>query len=185
VVHLVVGLGNPGDEYAKTRHNMGFLAIDKYLDKIDLKITKEKYGGKFVKHKISGEDVIFLKPQKYINLSGEVIKKFVDFYKIPLENILIIHDDLDLEAGTYKLRETGGSGGHNGLKNIEEQLGTKKYKRIRIGISKNEFFDIVEYVLGKPNKTHQKKIDVVINKVSDIINDYFLMNFSNLMNKYN
>ena len=136
---LVVGLGNPGKEYEKTRHNIGF----------------------------------------------GVVRKYVDFFKIPIDNILIISDDLDLPVGTYRLKPSGSSGGHNGLKDIEQNLGTKNYKRLKIGISNNKLIDTKNYVLGKFSKeeldTYQSLSSIVVN----IINDYFTLEFSVLMNKYN
>ena len=114
-----------------------------------------------------------------------MIKKYVDFYKINVDDILIISDDLDLEVGKMKLRKQGGSGGHNGLKNIELNLKTKNYKRLKIGISNNKMIDTKDYVLGKFSKTDQEKINQIIDKTPSIINDYLNMTFDNLMNKYN
>lgn len=182
---LIVGLGNPGKEYEKTRHNIGFMTIDKYADKLGVSITKEKYNGLYAETIINSEKVILLKPQSYINLSGEVIRRFIDFYKINIEDILIIHDDLDLEVGTYRVKQHGSSGGHNGLKNIELHLGTQEYKRIKIGISNNKLMDTKDYVLGKLTKEEQEKIDEVKNVVMDILDDYFKITFDQLMAKYN
>ena len=120
-----------------------------------------------------------------MNLSGGVVRKYVDFFKIPIDNILIISDDLDLPVGTYRLKPSGSSGGHNGLKDIEQKLGTKNYKRLKIGISNNKLIDTKDYVLGKFSKeeldTYQSLSSIVVN----IINDYFTLEFSVLMNKYN
>ena len=182
---LIVGLGNPGKEYEKTRHNIGFMTIDSYADKLGVSITKEKYNGLYCETNVGGEKVILLKPQAYINLSGEVIRKFVDFYKIDINDILIIHDDLDLEVGTYKIKQRGSSGGHNGLKNIELHLGTQEYKRIKIGISNDKLMDTKDYVLGKMSKEDKKKVEEVENIVLDILDDYFKLSFDELMSKYN
>jgi len=182
---LIVGLGNPGREYENTRHNIGFLTIDKYADKLDISITKSKFNGLYGEALVNGEKVLFLKPQSYINLSGEVIRKFVDFYKISIEDILIIHDDLDLEVGTYKIKQKGSSGGHNGLKNIELHLGTQEYKRIKIGISNNKNIDTKDYVLGKLSKEENDLLYQVQNQVISILDDYFKVSFSELMAKYN
>ena len=182
---LIVGLGNPGREYEKTRHNIGFMTIDKYADKLGVSITKDKFNGLYGETTISGEKVILLKPQAYINLSGEVIRKYVDFFKINVEDILIIHDDLDLAVGTYKIKQKGSSGGHNGLKNIELHLGTQEYKRIKVGISNNKMMDTKDYVLGKLSKEDSDKIEEVKDIVMDILDDYFKMDFDSLMAKYN
>lgn len=182
---LIVGLGNPGREYENTRHNMGFMAIDRYAEKQGVSIIKSKFGGLYGEYNEQGEKVILLKPQKYINLSGEVIRDFVNFYKIPVENILIIHDDLDLELGRIRLRYQGGSGGHNGLKNIELHLGTKKYKRIKIGISNNKKMDTKDYVLGRLSKETLKQLEETFDEVIQILEDTKTMTFDNVMNKYN
>ena len=182
---LIVGLGNPGKEYENTRHNMGFMAIDKFANKHNVSITKNKFDGLYEELMINSEKVILLKPQRYINLSGEVIKKYVDFYKIDINDILIISDDLDQELGKYKLKYKGSSGGHNGLKNIELHLKTNEYKRIKIGISNNKNIDTKDYVLGTFNQEDRKKIEEIIKVIIDVLDDYPKMTFENLMNKYN
>lgn len=182
---LIVGLGNPGKEYEKTRHNIGFMTIDKFASKLGVEINKDKFNGLYCDVNIGGEKVILLKPQSYINLSGEVIRKYVDFFKIDINDILIIHDDLDLPVGTYRVKQQGSSGGHNGLKNIELHLGTQEYKRIKIGISNNKLMDTKDYVLGKLSKEETEEIEKVKNIVLDIIDDYFKLDFNSLMNKYN
>ncbi len=182
---LIVGLGNPGKEYENTRHNMGFISIDKFALNHNVKIDKAKFGGLYTDLTIKGEKVILLKPQEYINLSGEVIKKYVDFYKIDVNDILIISDDLDQDIGNLKLKYKGSSGGHNGLKNIEAHLHTNEYKRIKIGISNDKSVNTKDYVLGKISKENKKVLDEITDKVVNILNDYFTLSFDNLMNKYN
>lgn len=182
---LIVGLGNPGKEYENTRHNIGFDIIDKYLRKENIEIKKNKFNGLYAESNINSEKVIFLKPQKYMNLSGEVVRKYIDFFKIKPENILVIHDDLDQALGKIKLKQNSSSGGHNGIKNIELNLGTKNYKRLKIGISNNKSIDTKDYVLGKINKEERKILDESIDKCINIIDDYFNMSFMDLMNKYN
>ena len=182
---LIVGLGNPGREYENTRHNIGFMTIDKFADKLGVSITSEKFNGLYTQTIINGEKVILLKPQSFINLSGEVIRKYVDYFKIDINDILIIHDDLDLPVGTYKLKQKGSSGGHNGLKNIELHLGTQVYKRIKIGISNNKMIDTKDYVLGKITGEDNKLIEEVKNTAMNILDDYFKLSFTELMSKYN
>ena len=182
---LIVGLGNPGHEYENTRHNVGFKTIDKYASILGVSITKSKFNGLYVETMTQNEKIILLKPQSYINLSGEVIRKFVDFYKISVDDILIIHDDLDLAIGTFKLKKKGSSGGHNGLKNIELHLGTQMYKRIKIGISNNKSIDTKDYVLGKMSREDESKLDTVIDTVMASLDDYFQLPFDALMSKYN
>lgn len=182
---LIVGLGNPGKEYEKTRHNVGFDVIDAYLKSKSITSCKEKFQGVYSEYTLNGEKIILLKPQKYMNLSGEVIRKYVDFYKINIDDILIVHDDLDTPCGSVKLRMSGGSGGHNGLKNIELYLNTKDYKRIKVGVSNDKNVDTKDYVLGSFSKEDRKKIDDSIEYIINILDDYPKITFENLMNKYN
>lgn len=182
---LIVGLGNPGKDYENTRHNVGFSIIDNYVNKNNLGDFKQKYNGLYLKTRLNGFDVIFLKPQSYMNLSGEVVRKFVDFYKIPISDILVVSDDMDLSLGNFKLKPSGSSGGHNGLKNIELHLDSNKYKRLKIGISKSEKQDVVDYVLGKFTGSEKQLLNSVKDKTVDIISDFFVDEFDVLMNKYN
>ena len=182
---LIVGLGNPGSEYDNTRHNIGFMCIDYYATKNNCKLNKSKFNGKYAKIKINGEDVILLKPQSYINLSGDVIKKYLDYFKISQKDLLIINDDLDLEVGRIKLKSSGGSGGHNGLKNIEMNLNSQDYKRLKIGISNDKKIDTKEYVLGKIDQSKKLIYDDIFSRASDILSDFIKMDFDLLMTKYN
>lgn len=182
---LIVGLGNPGKIYENTRHNIGFILIDAIAQQYNIKITKNKFNGLYEKININEEKIILLKPQKYINLSGEVIRDFVNFYKIDLSDILIISDDLDMPFGKIKIKSKGSSGGHNGLKNIELNLKTQNYKRIKVGISNNKNIDTKDYVLGKLNKEEEKILNNIIKLIPDIFNDYLNLSFDMLMSKYN
>lgn len=182
---LIVGLGNPGKEYENTRHNIGFMVLDKYANKNGLSFQKEKFNGLYLDFQVNGEKVILLKPLSYMNLSGEVVRKFVDFFKIEIEDILIINDDLDLQIGTFKLKPMGSSGGHNGLKNIELHLSTKNYKRLKIGISNNKMLDTKDYVLGKFTSLEQEQLNTVLDTSLSIVDDFIKINFDLLMNRYN
>lgn len=182
---LIVGLGNPGKEYENTRHNMGFMALDEYASKNHLIFNKKKFNGLYTDFNYNNDKIILLKPQSYINLSGEVIKKFIDYYKINIDDLLVISDDLDMELGKIKIKYKGRSGGHNGLKNIESHLGTQNYRRIKIGISNNKNIDTKDYVLGKLNSDSKKIIEETIKLFPKIIEDYLNISFDNLMNKYN
>lgn len=182
---LIVGLGNPGQEYINTRHNAGFKFIDKVAISENLEFNKEKFNGLYTTFNFKNEKVILLKPQKYMNLSGEVIKKYIDFYKIPIDDILIICDDLDTPLGKIKLKYKGSSGGHNGLKNIEQNINTKEYKRIKIGISNNKSENPISYVIGPMPKEELKILEKVTDEAPKIIKDYLELSFDHLMNKYN
>ncbi len=181
---LIVGLGNPGCEYNNTRHNVGFMVIDNIVSKLGISYSS-KFNGEYAVYNYNKDKIILLKPQKYMNLSGEVIKKYVDYFKINIDDLLIIHDDLDTILGNLRLRMQGSSGGHNGLKNIEYNLKTQKYKRIKIGISNNKQISTVDYVLGKFSKEEMITLSKVINITYNLFQDYLVMSYENLMNKYN
>ncbi|MBE6138646.1 MAG: aminoacyl-tRNA hydrolase [Firmicutes bacterium] len=182
---LIVGLGNPGKEYENTRHNVGFMVIDNYLKNVKSNNFKTKFSGLYVDLIINGEKVIFLKPQKYMNLSGEVIREFIKFYKVNIEDLLIISDDIDMLCGKIRLRSKGSSGGHNGLKNIELETGTNEYKRLKIGVGNNKNVETKDYVLGKFDQQELQIINETIEKTEAIINDFLQKKFDELMSKYN
>ena len=184
-IKLVVGLGNPGKAYENTRHNMGFKVIDNIANRLEVYKWKERDGAKYFDCHLDLCRVVFLKPQKYMNLSGDVMIKFVNFLDIKTEDILRISDDLDLPLGSIKLKEKGSSGGHNGLKNIEHQLKTNEYKRIKLGISNNKEIDTKDYVLGKFSKEEQKILNATIDKAADAVLESIGKPFQEVMSKYN
>lgn len=181
---LIVGLGNPGKKYEHTRHNMGFDVIDLFSELAQIDIDKDAFKGLVGRGKVFDEDVYLLKPQTFMNLSGESVREIVSYFKIPKEDIIVIYDDLDLEPGKIRLRLSGSSGGHRGIQNIIEQLGTENIKRIRIGIGKPTY-DTIDYVLGKPLKEEQALIDEAIKKAVDALKEILKNNFDSAMNKYN
>ena len=173
-MYIIVGLGNPEEEYSNTRHNMGFDTINKIAQKYGIKFSKTNFKGIYGTGIIEGEKVILLKPQTYMNLSGESIKEVIDFYKVSTENLIIIYDDIDIEPGIIKLRKTGGPGTHNGMKSVINKIGTEKFPRVRIGIGKPEYKgDLINYVIGKiPNedkKILEKSTDLAKDAVIEII----------------
>lgn len=182
---LIVGLGNPGKEYENTRHNIGFMFLNRYASSKGFLIDKKKFNGLYTKQKINGEEVIFLKPQSFMNLSGGVVFSFVNYFKIDIKDIFIVHDDLDLYFGNLKLKQKGSSGGHNGLKDIERYLQTNAYKRLKIGISNNKDIETKNYVLGKFSKRELEKIDQLEETINCIMDDFLVHDFNHLMSKYN
>ena len=182
---LIVGLGNPGKEYENTRHNVGFMVIDKFLQAHNITNEKSKFSGIYYETNINNEKYILLKPQKYMNLSGEVVRDFLNFYKIDIEDLLVISDDLDMECGKIKLKLTGSCGGHNGLRNIEQHINTKDYKRLKIGIANNKNMDTKDYVLGTLSSSEKKIYDELFHDLCFVIDDYFSLPFGDLMSKYN
>ena len=185
-MYLIVGLGNPEPEYSYTRHNMGFDVINIIAKKCEIDISRTKFNGLYGSGIIKDEKVILLKPQTYMNLSGQSIKPFVDFYKIPLENVIVIYDDMDVSVGSIKIRKKGGPGTHNGAKSVVHELVSEDFPRIRVGIGrpKNEF-DRIDYVIGHINEEEYKRLVIGQNKAVDAIS-YFIKNgIDNTMNKYN
>lgn len=182
---LIVGLGNPGNDYLKTKHNVGFMCIDKVLDKLDIKLDKNKFNGDYIQGIINNQKFIILKPQTYMNLSGECVVQFVNYFKINLEDILVIYDDMDLEISQFKIKLKGASNGQKGIENIMNHLHTRDIARIRIGIGRDKNISTRNYVLTTFNE--QQLID--LNKTLDITSDatiYFINNSIDLvMNKYN
>jgi len=152
--YLIVGLGNPGAKYELTRHNAGFLALDDYADQQHCIINQEKWNGLYTSEHINGQRIILLKPQTFMNKSGECASRFTDFYQIPLENILVIYDDLDLPKGKIKVTARGGPGGHNGIRSLIQHLGSSNFSRLKIGIGRPERDEqgrgvpVDRYVLG-------------------------------------
>ena len=182
---IIVGLGNPGIQYCNTRHNVGFMVIDSYLKKLGITDLKEKFGGLYAIYNLNGEKIMFLKPMEYINLSGDVLKKYVDYFNIDINDILIINDDMDLPIGSYKLKPKGSSAGHNGLKNIEQNLGTDEYKRLKIGISNNKNIDAKDYVLGKFSKIELETLNNEFITFGKIIDSFINVGIDKTMNVYN
>lgn len=181
---LIVGLGNPGKKYEKTRHNMGFMVLDLLSDISKIDIDKEVFHGLSGRGKIFDQDVILFKPTTYMNLSGTAVGEIVRYFKIPLEDIIVVCDDLMLNPGDIRLRRKGSSGGQKGLQNIIDVLGTEEFKRIRVGVGKPTF-DVVDYVLGKPLKEEQPLIDNAINNAVEAIKEAIKSDFDRAMNKFN
>lgn len=173
-MYIIVGLGNPGKEYDTTRHNVGFYMLDIFAKENAIEISKKKFKGLLGQVKINGEDVILLKPQTYMNLSGESLSEIVTYYKIPSENIVVIYDDIDINFEEIRYRESGSAGTHNGMKSIIQHIKTNEFKRIRIGINneKDKRQDLSSYVLGNFSKEEQELLkDKVYKKVKDKIFD--------------
>ena len=185
-MYLIVGLGNPEEEYARTRHNMGFDTINKICEKYNVKIIKNKFNGLFEKCNIEGNEVISLKPQTFMNLSGVCVREFANFFKIPTENVLVIYDDMDIEKGEVKIRKKGNSGSHNGMKSVIENLGTIEFPRIRIGIGKPmENEDKIKYVIGKLSNKTKEELEEGIIKAVDAVIEILKNGIDSAMNKFN
>ena len=151
---LIVGLGNPGKEYDKTRHNVGFMVMDRLADVLNVSIDMKKFKGEYAKLKYQGEDVILLKPMTYMNNSGESVIQVMNYFKIDVDDLLVIYDDMDMPVGKLRLRKTGSAGGHNGIKNIIAHLNSQDFKRIRVGIDRHKYMNVADYVLSRLSLIH-------------------------------
>ena len=183
---LIVGLGNPGKEYENTRHNTGFLCLDKVARALDVKINRRAFNALIGKTTYRGEQVILMKPQTYMNLSGEAVGKAVRYYHLdPGSDVLVVYDDLDLPVGNLRLREGGSAGGHNGIKSIIAHLSTQQFCRIRVGIGSDKKEDTRDYVLsgfwGEDIEKWQKAIDEASKACVEFINN----RFQDVMNRHN
>ena len=183
---LIVGLGNPGMQYAATRHNIGFEVIDSLGEAYNIKITKNKYRAFIGEGMIEGERVILMKPQTYMNLSGEAIRACMDFHKISCEDLLIVFDDVSLEIGQIRLRKSGSAGGHNGIKSIIAQLGTQNFPRLKFGVGQQPpGWELANYVLGRFPEEELKivgpRINDAVKAIAAVIND----GIDKAMNVYN
>lgn len=182
---VIIGLGNPGSEYEKTRHNSGFMTIDKIADLLNVSINKKEHQALTGKTTYKGQQVVLLKPQTYMNNSGIAVSSFVNYYHIDLNDILVIYDDLDLKYGQLRLRSKGSAGGHNGIKSIISQLGTDQFKRIRIGIEKNPQIPVVDYVLGKIEKDKLDLYESSLDRAAKAAIAFIDTDFDKVMNMYN
>ena len=182
---IIVGLGNPGKEYAKTRHNIGFMFVDAIADsyKADFKLDKKLQCMK-AEIIINGEKHILVKPITYMNLSGNSVRSVMDYYKKTPDDVIVIYDDMDLDLAKVRIRKNGSSGGHNGIKSIIACLNTQEFKRIRIGIGPHPQ-DAIDYVLGCFSKKEQAALDNVLMKSTNMIEDLIIKGMDYLMNNYN
>ena len=182
---LIIGLGNPTKEYEGTRHNVGFMVMDRLADVMNVSISTTKFKGEYAKLKYKGEDVILLKPMTFMNNSGESVIQVMNYFKIDSDDILVIYDDMDMPTGKLRLRESGSAGGHNGVKSIIAHVGTQKFKRIRVGIDKHPRIKVVDYVLGKFTKEERTYIDEGIENAVKAVESYLDHDFVTAMNAYN
>ncbi|MCI8344919.1 MAG: aminoacyl-tRNA hydrolase [Clostridia bacterium] len=185
-MYLIIGLGNPEEEYGRTRHNMGFNVINKLSNKYGIEVNKKKFDGLCGDGMIEGEKVILLKPQTYMNLSGKSIVQVVNFYKIPLENVIVIYDDIDIEPGLIRIRKKGSSGSHNGMKSVIAELGSGEFMRVRVGIGKPKYDgDMINYVIGAVPEEEQKELEKGVEKAKEAVIEILRSGIDTSMNKFN
>lgn len=179
---MIIGLGNPGKEYENTRHNVGFMVLDGYL------LTnnwKEKFNALYHEERVNGEKVLFVKPLTFMNLSGDAIVKYVNYFNVNVDDILVIHDDLDLPFLTYKLKKNSSAGGHNGIKSIINRLGTDSFARLKIGVSHDRSMDTKDYVLGNFTKKEKELFSSIQSDFNNIIKSFLVDGIDKTMNIYN
>ena len=181
---VIVGLGNPDRKYEKTRHNIGFDVIDALAEKYHISVTDKKHKALCGTGIIEGRKVLLVKPQTYMNNSGESVGEIMNFYKLDAEEeLLVIFDDISLQPGKIRIRKKGSAGGHNGIKSIIANLKTQDFKRVKIGIDKSD--NVIDYVLGDFSKREKDILLESLNKANDIVNDFTILSFNDLMSKYN
>ena len=181
---IIIGLGNIGREYENTRHNAGFMAIDKLAQMLEMDFNQEKFSAYFSKKKIDGEDIILLKPTTYMNLSGDSIREVANFYKLSNEEIIVLYDDISLAVGRLRVREKGSHGGHNGIKSIIANLATDVFPRVKIGVGAPKG-DLVSHVLGKFSKEENEVLDKTLRAVTEAVEIMIDKDTKEAMNKCN
>jgi PTH1 family peptidyl-tRNA hydrolase len=167
---LIVGLGNPGSEYEKTRHNVGFMVVSSLANQLGISLQKKKeFVSQFAQGVLAGNKVILLLPMTYMNLSGDAVRRCMDFYKIPKENVVVVSDDVALPFGKLRIRKKGSSGGHNGLKNIEQRLASSDFIRVKVGVGFDSTMDLADYVLATFTKVEQATLPSLIEETNAVL----------------
>lgn len=183
---LIVGLGNPGRDYAGTRHNIGFGVITRLSDKYNIALRSREHKALCGKGIIGGEKVLLAEPQTFMNLSGESVRSIADYYKIPPEDIIVAYDDIDLEVGRIRVRRKGSAGGHNGIKNIISHLGTDEFARVRVGVgAKPEGGDLARHVLGRFSRAEERVISEVLDLAVLAVEEILSSGVESSMNRFN
>ncbi len=187
VTWLVVGLGNPGDQYENTRHNAGFRVVDELADRGDFPVQRLKFHALTNTAVIGGQGVLVMKPVTYMNLSGEAVGEAARFYKLPPDHVLVISDDVDLPLGKLRLRKGGSAGGHNGLKSIIQHLGTDQFPRLKVGVGGKPHpdYDMADWVLGKLQGEDKKAMDEAARRAAQAVECLLSQGMDKAMNQYN
>lgn len=184
-MYIIVGLGNPGKQYENTRHNMGFLAVDLLAEKYNIDVNKIKFKALVGEGRIAGQKVLLVKPQTYMNLSGEAVRQAMDFYKIDPEELIVIYDDIDIPTGTFRIRKKGSPGTHNGMRNIFQHIQTNDFPRIRVGIGSGKKDNLAGYVTGGISKSEQEILADVLKNSADAAACIIEKGIDKAMNEYN
>lgn len=185
-MYIIAGLGNPGKQYENTRHNAGFMALDALADQLGVSVEERKYKALCGRGMIGGEKVLLVKPQTFMNLSGESIRAAADFYKVAPEHIMVIYDDISLNPGQLRIRKKGSAGGHNGIKSIIACLGTQEFPRIKVGVgAKPDRMDLADYVLGHFSQIEERIMEDAAKEAGQAAQAVILDGMEAAMNRYN
>ncbi len=183
---IIVGLGNPGKEYEKTRHNLGFMVIERLSKMLKININKSRMQGIYGVGSYNGEKIILVKPTTYMNLSGDCVSKFLNYYKLDLKDLIVIYDDIDINVGNIRVRPSGKPGTHNGMRDISNKLGSIEFSRVRVGSGRPvDGQDLADYVLSNIKSSEEELINKAIIDASDAILEYLNNGIKEAMNKYN
>lgn len=183
---IIVGLGNPGTRYEKTRHNIGFRVIDELSSRWNVSLNHSKFKGLYTTYHHSSGKVILVQPLTFMNLSGECVRPLADYFDVPLENITVLYDDLDLPLGRLRLRQRGSAGGHNGIKSLIQHFGSEKFNRVRIGIDRpTNGMNIADYVLAPFSKEEERIVEEIIQLSADACEAWLDTPFLEVMNEFN
>lgn len=183
--YVIAGLGNPGKEYEKTRHNMGFMTMDILEEKTGIKLSKLKYKALYGMGTYKGHKIMLVKPQTYMNLSGDAIREIMNYYKVPVENLVVIYDDIDLELGSLRIRKKGGPGTHNGMRSIVQRLGSDQFPRMRVGIGDKRKGDLKDYVIGNISRSEAEELRPILERAADAALAITEIGIDNAMNRFN
>ncbi|QDG50089.1 aminoacyl-tRNA hydrolase [Persicimonas caeni] len=182
---LIAGLGNPGSKYARTRHNIGFMALDRLAERHRIALGSEKFDSRFDTGRVGGEMVVLLEPQTYMNRSGKAVQAAASFYDLSPDQIIVVHDEIDLPLGSIRIKRGGGHGGHNGLRDIVNRLSSKDFIRVRLGVGRPEHGDVTNHVLGAFDRDEQDDVAEVIETACDAVETIISDGVNTAQNRYN
>lgn len=184
-MYIIIGLGNPGKKYENTRHNLGFIAVDRLAEKHNIQVDKIKFKALVGDGRIAGQKVLLVKPQTFMNLSGESVREVVNYYKVAPENVIVIYDDFDIPLGSIRIRKSGSAGTHNGMKSVVYQLKTDKFPRVRLGIGSSKNNDVIDFVIGGFSKEEVPILRETIDNTTLALECILSDNLDIAMNRYN
>lgn len=184
-MNIIVGLGNPGKKYENTRHNIGFMTVDYLADQFNIKINKIKHKALIGEGIIGGEKILLVKPQTYMNLSGRSVREILEYYKIDINNLIVVYDDIDIDVGKIRIRKKGSAGTHNGMRSIIYDVQSDDFPRIRIGVGINRQFDLADYVLSSFSKEEKPLIETAVRNAAKAIELSLGKSIDAAMNEYN